>query len=98
MMTSDIHVYNTFSISLIMRFRLLMGMDSTTPEHDDEVSQAPSIMCCHPERSEGSAHRERSFAALRMTGPALVVKAHHHARIQMYHAPTHVSSPLIVFR
>jgi hypothetical protein len=34
-------------------------------------------MHCHPERSEGSADRERSFAPLRMTGPVLIIKVHH---------------------
>ncbi len=33
-------------------------------------------MCCHAERSEASAHRERCFAALSMTGPILMVKIH----------------------
>src|SRR6266699_1978309 len=34
-------------------------------------------MYCHPERSEGSRARGRSFAALRMTGPVLIVKNHY---------------------
>src|SRR2546430_17063277 len=34
-------------------------------------------MCCHPSLRSGSAHRERSFAALRMTGPVLSGKNHY---------------------
>src|SRR5579872_547777 len=38
----------------------------------NEHYQSKSALTCHPERSEGSLMAGRSFAALRMTFPALV--------------------------
>src|SRR5256885_14620944 len=35
-----------------------------------------TLCCAQSKLREGSAHRERSFAALRMTGPVLIVKNH----------------------